>query len=183
MEFTEHIALPGLTAMAKSDEATAEVRFAELVNRRSRFVFRVAYSVLRNAHDSEDVVQDLFFKLYRSGAWQAMEDEQAFLARSAWRLAIDRVPRLRAVPQPELSIASHEQRVIDGDMQAVVHRLIDALPEEFRQPLVLSAIEEMTSRQIAVVLDIPEGTVRNRIMRARQMLKEKLAARLEARHE
>lgn len=183
MEFTEHLALPELTAMAQIETATAEVRFAELVTRRSRFVFRVAYSVLRNAHDSEDVVQDLFFKLYRSGAWQAMEDEQAFLARSAWRLAIDRVPRLKAVPPLDQPVASHEQRVIDTDMQTVVHRLIDALPEEFRQPLVLSAIDEMTSREIAVVLDIPEGTVRNRIMRARQMLKDKLAARLEARHE
>jgi RNA polymerase sigma-70 factor (ECF subfamily) len=178
MEFTEQIALPGLTAMA--NEATA---FSDLVERQSRFVFRVAYAVLRNAHDAEDVVQDLFFKLHRSGAWLAMEDERAFLARSAWRLAIDRRPKLRAMPPPELTVASHEQAVIGSDLQAVVRRLIDALPDEFRQPLVLTAIEEMTSRQIAMVLDIPEGTVRSRLMRARQMLKEKLAARLENRHD
>jgi RNA polymerase sigma-70 factor (ECF subfamily) len=178
MEFTQHIGLPELTAMANASTA-----FAELVERQSRFVFRVAYAILRNAHDAEDVVQDLFFKLHRNGSWLNMEDERAFLARSAWRMAIDKRPKLRAVPPPELAVPSHEQTVIGNDLHTVVHRLIDALPDEFRQPLVLTAIEEMTSREVAAVLEIPEGTVRSRLMRARQMLKERLAARLEARHD
>ncbi len=178
MEFTQHLALQELTAVANPSTA-----FAELVDRQSRFVFRVAYAVLRNAHDAEDVVQDLFLKLYRSGAWQTMDDERAFLARSAWRLAVDRRPQARALPAPELTVASHERALIGSDLEAIVRRLIDALPEEFRQPLVLSALEEMTSRQIAAVLDIPESTVRGRLMRARQMVKERLAARLENRHD
>ena len=73
---------------------------------------------------------------------------------------------------------SQEQSVIDSDLQAAVHRLIDALPEELRQPLVLSAIDELTSREIAAVLGVPEGTVRTRLMRARQILREKLAVRM-----
>ena len=63
-----------------------------------------------------------------------------------------------------------------------MHRLIDALPEELRQPLALSTVQELNSREIADILDIPEGTVRTRLMRARQMLKEKLAAQLEVRY-
>jgi RNA polymerase sigma-70 factor (ECF subfamily) len=180
MEFTDHIAFPELTAVATHDETAT---FADLVNRQSRFVFRVAYSVLRNAHDAEDVVQDLFFKLHRSGAWQHMEDERAFLAKSAWRMAVDRIPKLRAVASPERTVPSHEKAVIDGELQGTVHRLIDALPEDLRQSLVLSTIEELTSREVAMVLGIPEGTVRNRVMRARQILKEKLTARLEIRHD
>ena len=68
MELTSHFALPELTALATRDE-----NFAALVARQSRFVFRVAYSVLRNAQDAEDVVQDTFFKLHRSGAWRQMQ--------------------------------------------------------------------------------------------------------------
>ncbi len=177
MELTSHFALPELTALATRDE-----NFAALVARQSRFVFRVAYSVLRNAQDAEDVVQDTFFKLHRSGAWQQMLDERAFLARAAWRLAVDRIAKPRPVPQMA-SVQSHEQRVIDSDLQATVHRLIDALPEELRQPLVLSAINELTSREVATVLGIPEGTVRTRLMRARQILREKLAARMGVRHD
>jgi RNA polymerase sigma-70 factor (ECF subfamily) len=60
--------------------------------------------------------------------------------------------------------------------------MIDALPEELRQLLALSAIDEMNSREIALILGIPEGTVRTRIMRARQMLKQKLAGLAEKRY-
>ena len=51
---------------------------------------------------------------------------------------------------------------------------MDALPEELRQPLALSTVQELNSREIAAILDIPEGTVRTRLMRARQLLKQKL---------
>jgi RNA polymerase sigma-70 factor (ECF subfamily) len=77
--------------MIAFQEATSrETRFAELVERQSRFVYRVAYAVVRNAQDAEDVVQDTFMKLYRLNAWEAIHDERAFLARTAWRLAAGR---------------------------------------------------------------------------------------------
>jgi len=171
MEVTQPIGLAELSAMADTED---RARFADLVTRQSRFVFRVAYAVVRNAADAEDVVQDTFLKLHRTGAWLAMEDECAFLARTAWRLAVDRLPRRRPGPELVESVASHEQALIDHDQCAWVHRLIDALPDELRQPLVLSSMEELTSPQIAELLDIPAGTVRTRIMRARQILKEKI---------
>lgn len=151
--------------------------FAALVERQSRFVFRVAHAVVRNTADAEDIVQDVFLKLHRTGSWQRIDDERAFLARAAWRLAVERLPRRRAEALPELVVASHERSVIEGDLESLLHRLIDALPEELRQPLALSAIEELNSRQIGEVLGIPEGTVRTRLLRARTLLKEKLAAR------
>ena len=182
MEFIEQLAFPGLT-MAATDAATApEDRFAAMVARQSRFVFQIAYSVLRNVHDAEDVVQDTFLKLHRSGAWENLDNERGFLATAAWRLAVDRTRRPKMVPEVERSVPSHEQAAIGDDMQAAIYRLMDGLPEEFRLPLALSAIEEMTSPEIAAVMDIPEGTVRSRIARARTMLKERLAAHLEKRH-
>jgi RNA polymerase sigma-70 factor, ECF subfamily len=164
--------------------------FALLVHRQSRFVFQVAYAMLRNPHDAEDVVQETFLSLYRSGAWRQMNDERAFLARATWRQAID---RLRANPRRNvddsdtlLELPSREsdpeERILNADSQAAVHRLIDALPEELRQPLALSTVQELNSREIAAILDIPEGTVRTRLMRARQMLKQKLSAKLEVRY-
>ena len=69
-----------------------------------------------------------------------------------------------------------EQSAIAADRHATVHRLIDALPEELRQPLALSTVDEMSSAEIAKILGIAEGTVRTRLMRARQLLKQKLQA-------
>lgn len=167
------------TLLAEERVATPEDAFAELVERQSRFVFQVAYAVLRNTHDAEDVVQDTFLKLMRTGAWREMRDERGFLARTAWRLAVDRRRTSRtaseAVGRPDAG-QNPESSAIDANRLAVVQRMIDTLPEELRQPLALSAIEELGSREIGAVMGIPEGTVRTRLMRARTILKQKLLA-------
>lgn len=162
--------------MARPDEA----EFTAFVQRQSHFVFRVAYAVLRHAHDAEDVVQEVFLKLYRNGAWEKMRDEQAFLARTAWRAAVDRLPNRSRMEETNVELPSPgpspEETAVAVDWHGKVHRLIDALPEDLRQPLALSTIEELTSAEVAQVLGIPEGTVRTRVLRARQLLREKLAA-------
>jgi RNA polymerase sigma-70 factor (ECF subfamily) len=61
-----------------------------------------------------------------------------------------------------------------ANQHALVHSLIDALPEDLRLPLVLSAFEELNSRGIGNILGVPEGTVRTRLQRARQVLRQKL---------
>lgn len=160
-------------------EISWDDRFARVVECHSRFLFRIAYAVLRNAHDAEDAVQEAFLKLYRRRRWDDVENERAFLARAVWRVAVDRAPK-RAQEPPDETLAapgrSAEETAIAADLAALLTRLIDALPEELRQPLALSAVEEMTSQQIAALMGIPEATVRGRILRARQILKQKLAA-------
>jgi RNA polymerase sigma-70 factor, ECF subfamily len=169
--------------LTQSAEQSRELRFTEFVERQSRFVFKVAWAVLRNAQDAEDTVQELFLKLYRNNAWETMSDERAFLARSTWRLALGRVRTRRNVALPNVALQQDsrerqpdpEQALLAGDWTALVHRLIDALPEDLRLPLALSAIDELSSPEIALAMGIAEGTVRTRIMRARQILKQKLA--------
>lgn len=162
-----------------------ETRFALLVERQSRFVFRIAYAVLRNPEDAEDVVQETFLKLFRTGAWKQIENEKAFLARTAWRLAIGRTrPRVTNAGWEEGEIVSEERSpelaAIATDRDRTIHRLIDALPERLRRPLALSTLEELTAAEIAVLMDLPEGTVRRLMVEARSLLKQKLA-RLEGR--
>jgi RNA polymerase sigma-70 factor (ECF subfamily) len=172
LEATPALALP---------YAESTAGFAGLVERQSRFVFRVAYALLRNRHDAEDTVQETFLKIYRGGRWDAIENERAFLARAAWRLAVDKLKRGKSVAtrpdlEPAAAGANPEDAAVAADWNAAVHRLMDALPQELRQPLALSAIDELNSREIAEVMGIAEGTVRTRIMRARGILKQKLAA-------
>jgi RNA polymerase sigma-70 factor (ECF subfamily) len=165
-----------------------EAEFAELVERQSRFVFRVAYAVLLNRADAEDAVQETFLKLHRNRGWRNVENERAFLARVAWRVAVDRRPRQ---PEPEsiegdtvrsagnelqTADSDPEQTLLLSDQHARIHAMIDALPEELRLPLVLSASDELNSREIGNVLGIPEGTVRTRLQRARELLRRKLDA-------
>jgi RNA polymerase sigma-70 factor (ECF subfamily) len=152
--------------------------FSALVHRQSRFAFRVAYAVLRNVEDAEDAAQEAFLKLFRTRAWGRADDERAFLARAVWRVAVDR--RARGTPgsltaDPAAGEPNPEELAILTNWSAVVQRLVEALPEELRHPLALSTVDELSAAEIARILGIPEGTVRTRLMRARQILKDKLA--------
>ncbi|HEY4356971.1 MAG TPA: RNA polymerase sigma factor [Acidobacteriaceae bacterium] len=161
--------------------------FTRLVHEHARFLYRVANSLLRHPQDAEDAVQDALLKLYRSESWRGMKDERAFLARVVWRAALDRrtaqglsvedgaelrMPDMR--PTPERAVACEDERLL-------LHELIDALPVELRAPLLLSAMEELNSREIGEVMGIPEGTVRTRLMRARSELRRAFEAREYAR--
>jgi RNA polymerase sigma-70 factor (ECF subfamily) len=165
-----------------------EERFEEMVARQARFMFQVAFGLLRNRQDAEDAVQEAFLKLYRGDGWLRMENEKGFLARTVWRVALDHLPKTaeRTSDVTEMHLAatggagrSPEQNVVDEDERAVLRRLIDGLPEELRQPLVLSSVEEMTSREVAEAMGIPEGTVRTRVMRARTELRRRFVAMTE----
>ena len=167
------------------DALGRDERFEEMVARQARFLFQVAFGLLRNRQDAEDAVQEAFLKLYRSEAWLRMENEKGFLARTVWRVALDHLPRaaerMSDVDEMQLTAtgvagASPEQNVVDEDERALLRRLIDGLPEELRQPLVLSSVEEMTSREVAEAMGIPEGTVRTRVMRARTELRRRFLA-------
>ena len=179
-----------------------EAEFAGLVERQWRFAYRVAWAMLRNAHDAEDAAQETFLKVFQAKAWRGIRDERAFVARVAWRVAMDRLRGLSvrsnaglAVPAGSPSAQNGVEEVLAGlrdtapdpeeaaiaaNETAALHRLIDSLPEDLRQPLALSA--EMNSREIAVAMGIAEGTVRTRLMRARAMLREKITAMEERRY-
>ncbi len=69
-----------------------------------------------------------------------------------------------------------------GETMALLDRLIESLPEELRHPMTLSLAEELTSPEIATILGIREGSVRQRLWQARQILKEKLSVLIEGKH-
>lgn len=171
-----------------------EAEFAGLVERQWKFAYKVAWAVLRHQQDAEDAAQEVFVKILRAEGWRGLRDERAFVARAAWRAAVDHLRGGLAVqagapssqrqePEPESLIDAGpgpEATVVAADSEAAIHRLIDSLPQELRQPLALSV--EMNSREIAAAMGIAEGTVRTRLMRARQMLREKMAAMEEQRY-
>ena len=181
-DWREGAALP--EEASRPDEAA----FQLFVERNMRFAFRVAWALLRNRSDADDVVQECFLRLYRKRAWHSLVDERAFLARVVWRMARDRQRRPAreesGMEMDTITATDHspEAAALSSQGIARIHRLIDALPEELRQPLVLSTLEEMTSAQIGAALGIPEGTVRTRIQRARLLLKQKLGPVTEVRH-
>jgi RNA polymerase sigma-70 factor (ECF subfamily) len=171
----------GETIKRKVRSVTVE----ELVTLYAQMVFRVAYSLVRNHADAEDVVQETFLRAMRHDRLDGIENHSAWLNKIAWRLALDRAKRIPAEPLDPIletlraSKWSLEDAIEEQQRSELLRALLHTLPSDLREVTVLSTVEEMTSADIATVLGIPEGSVRTRLMRARLMLKQKLAAKLE----
>ncbi len=167
-----------------SAEAVADLD--AIVREHARFVYRVAYSVLRNHHDAEDAAQETFMRVLKHAReWPQVRDQRSWLARIAWRVAVDRSKKqpeqsLDAAAEAGLEFALHgpgaEQTAIAANMTALVERMIAGLPRELRDVVTLSTVQEMSAAEIGAVLGIPEASARTRLFRARQLLKEKLHA-------
>jgi RNA polymerase sigma-70 factor (ECF subfamily) len=162
------------------------------VRAHARLVYRVAYSVLRNHHDAEDAVQETFLRVLRR--WRNLShvrDQRAWLARIAWRVALDRKKVVagisldqaaEAVFQLRAAGAGAEEIAAGNEMAALLNQMIASLPRGLREAVTLSTAEEMTSAEVAAVLGIPAASARTRLFRARQLLREKLSSVLEGRH-
>jgi len=178
-ECTEQLAAPFLT-MEEDRKREFEVRITES----STLAFRVAFGVLRNREDAEDVTQEAFASAYRSfGTLRDRERFRAWLVRITWRLAIShRRSSKRQTLREETHLndaASRPSASPAADLLAVerakrLWQAIDALPEKLRIAIVLAGIEEHNTREVAALLGLPEGTVKSRLFLARQRLKELL---------
>ncbi len=179
--------LDTLSAKARDGAGAREAAFAAIVDRHATLMYRVAFSLLKNPQDAEDAVQETLLKLYRGEAWQAMEDEKAFLARSVWRVGLTRLSAQgakvmrNAADVAEIEIASvqrtPEEHAVDTAERGLMRKLIEELPEGFRQALLLTAVEGMRSQEAAEVLGINEATVRTRVLRAKAELRRMFTER------
>jgi RNA polymerase sigma-70 factor (ECF subfamily) len=178
-------------AMTKSSETALTVE--TLVHEHGKLVFKIAYSVLRNHADAEDAAQETFLRALRyERDLPKVQDAKAWVARIAWRVAVQRAKRtpVMALSEEETlalleripaASAAIDDSLNDAQMLGLLQQMIAALPEDLRDVITLSTVQEMKSGEIAEVLAIPEGSVRTRQMRARQVLREKFTALLNRR--
>lgn len=165
------------------------VEVEDAVRQHARLVYQVAFSALRNRDDAEDATQETFLRLLRyRGRLERARDPRAFIARVAWRVALDRLRRRKR--QAEVSLEDHseivktmrahgrsaEEIALSREMQVLLERLVATLPGKLRNVFRLSTVEGMTSREIAPILKIPEASVRTRLFRARRLLQEKVSS-------
>ena len=123
---------------------------------------------------------------------EGVRDPKTWLARIAWRVAVHRGRQRKesaldedaiaaTVLQMRSQLTSAEEFTLEREMSGLLESLIAALPENLREPLRLSTIEELGPSEVAEVLEVSEASVRSRVFRARQILKDKLAA-LDGKH-
>jgi len=167
--------------MARSDAEERSAGFAARVAENQRRVFHIAYGVLGNWADAEEVAQEAFLHAYRKfPSLREAEKFRAWVNRIAFRLALNRQRGIRRrLVRDDTWHAAGPGDTVDGSTHAeqcvLLDRLrneIEGLPEKLRRVLQLSIVEDMDASDVALVLDIPAGTVRSRLHAARKLLLE-----------
>ena len=173
------------TSHSNSREISGEEALAALVEQYATTLYRVAYSVLRNAEDAEDAVQETFLRVLRHQETLAeVRDRRVWLIRIVWNIVLDKKRRAKTRPETD-DVAefervlparglSAEDRAAAAQHHARVLALVETLPDKEREALTLSAFEELSSVEIASVLGITESSVRSRLFRARNLMADLL---------
>ena len=160
--------------------------FALLVQRHQKMVYNLALGKTGSHHDAEEITQNAFLK-----AWQGLPQFQGKAAFSSWlyRLTLNaatdflrqRGRHAKVVslsdpdlpPIPDQSPTPEERSAAEADRQAL-WQAIEALPEQQRTILLLREIDGLSYKEIALALDLEEGTVRSRLSRSRKVLRKLL---------
>jgi RNA polymerase sigma-70 factor, ECF subfamily len=165
-----------------------------LVQRYQRPVYNLAYRMLGNAEDAGDLVQETFLRAY--GALASFRQDASFLTwlyKIASNLCIDQLRSRKSKSALSLNVeldegrepsadsrdCGPEDRALRGAVQDVVQHAVMNLPERYRVVVVMRHLQDMSVEEIARVLDLPSGTVKTHLFRAREMLRGRLAPVLE----
>jgi RNA polymerase sigma-70 factor (ECF subfamily) len=159
--------------------------FEMLIRKHERLVVHMVGRVVNNSEDLEEICQDVFLKVYEKiSEFNFQSKLSTWIATIAYRHAINHLRKKRIevsdIPEDE----SYEQHFISADdpfesledheMEAAILKLIEKLPAHYKVVLTLYHLENMNYAEIGEATGMPEGTVKNYLFRARQLLKEKV---------
>jgi RNA polymerase sigma-70 factor (ECF subfamily) len=173
--------------------AGAPAEFEALALQYRPELYRFALQITSNPDDAEDLVQETFLRAFsRFHQFEPGTNFRAWARRILTNTHINRYRHTRRgpafialeemTPQEDFHLSSEradreeqpERAVFDHLQSEEVEEAIRGLPEEFRQVLVLSDLEDFSYEQISRVLGIPIGTVRSRLFRARRKMRQRL---------
>ena len=182
-----------LATSAAAGDARA---FEALMRRYNRMLFRTARAILCDDAEAEDALQEAYLQAHRSlGSFRAEAKLSTWLVRIVANEALmrlrKRTRRAEIVPMQSADSPEVEQvmetdtdnapdtRAARAEVRRLLEAQIDALPEAYRTVFMLRAVEELSAEETAEVLDIPAATVRTRLFRARSLLREALAQKID----
>jgi RNA polymerase sigma factor (sigma-70 family) len=160
-----------------------ELAFEGLVRRHGPMVMSVCRGILADPNDADDAFQASFLLLARkAGSLRVGGVLGGWLHRVSCRVALQlksEATRRRDRERRAAELAGTESRSCTpwDDCHAILHEEIDRLPEQYRQPIVLCYLEEMTYQQAASHLRWSEGSTQGRLRRGRELLKARLTRR------
>lgn len=168
--------------IARVQDGDAEA-YDTLVSKYLPRVVAIAWGVVRNAHDAEDLAQEAFVRAYQNiGRFRTADPFGPWIGRIVTNLALDVMKHRRKFRHEELAGTEPAARRDDADVMAAsndigarIDAAIEELPEMQRLVARLHLVEEMEHAEIAAITGLSDGTVRSHLSHARAKLREKLA--------
>ena len=174
--------------------AGREDGFEELVRRYQRPIVAYVYRMVGDYDAALDLAQEVFIKVYNSlGRYRPEFKFSTWIYRIAHNAAIDHLRRVGASRTEEMQVEgeggnvfekplaskapSPEQETERGERRAEIEEVVGQLPHAYRELIVLRHSHDLSYDEIAEVTGLPLGTVKNRIFRAREAMRELLVAR------
>jgi RNA polymerase sigma-70 factor, ECF subfamily len=165
--------------------------FAELMELYKDKVFHIAFRMLGNSHEAQDVAQEAFLRAYTNiHSYDESRKFSTWIFRIATNLAIDRLRKKKPDFHLEDKVggtenldhysrfASEEElpedQVVKLEMQAWIQQEIMQLPPKYRSAIILKYLEDLSLKEISEVLNLPVATVKTRIHRGREALRKRL---------
>lgn len=159
--------------------------FRELIKQNQKLVLHMVGRVVKNDAEREELCQDVFLKVYEKiGEFGFKSKLSTWIATIAYRQALNHLKKNRMlfseIPDEErftqkfVELENPETIFEDENLTEYVLKLVDELPVQYKTVLTLYHVESMTYPEICEVMQMPEGTVKNYLFRARNLLKEKV---------
>ena len=177
-----------LAKLARNGDLRA---FGELVDLYKDKIYHLAYRMLHNVQEAEDVVQETFLRVYTNlNRYDEMQKFSTWIYRIGTNLCIDRLRKRK--PSYSLdaevndgdgddwySMLASQDRTPEGELilsetQQQVRDAIDALPEKYKSVVILRYLHDMSLQEISEILDMPVSTIKTRVHRGREYLRERL---------
>jgi len=157
----------------ENDEEKLSQNIEEIYKRHVNMLYQVSFSYMRNAADTEDIVEDVFVNLLKSGVkFKSAEHEKAWFLRTAINLCKDSLKHWR---RKNLNIDDYENLQSENPFKiSETFKEVMELPDKYKDVIYLYYYEGYTSAEIAQILKKNQSTVRNHLQEARKILKEVL---------
>ncbi|WP_373195567.1 RNA polymerase sigma factor SigE [Mycobacterium marinum] len=168
--------LLGTAVFDATGDKAAMPSWDELVRQHADRVYRLAYRLSGNQQDAEDLTQETFIRVFRSVQNYQPGTFEGWLHRITTNLFLDMVRRRSRIRMEALPEDYDRVPADDPNPEQILQAALDSLPPEFRAAVVLCDIEGLSYEEIGATLGVKLGTVRSRIHRGRQALRDYLAA-------
>jgi len=153
--------------------------FRESVFPLQNSLYRLAYTILRNREEAEDVVQEIFYRLWsKKNTLAELDSITAFALKMTKNLCLDKIKgRKRVIGEIEkmnlrTDQSNPHEKAEAGNLIAVVHKIISTLPEQQQLVVHLRNIEELSLDEISIVTEMSVNHVRVTLSRARKNINE-----------